>query len=168
MEVNSWTGFASEFTHISESESKMKNLDMSICAVLMAEACNIGHEPLIRSNEPALSRDRLSWVQQNYFSSENIAKSNARLVDYHTDLPLAQKMGSGDIISGDGIRFACAVKSINSGPNKKYFNQRGLTYYNLTSNHIYWTKWLMRSWHFKRLSTSTRCSNSTTNKVDTT
>ena len=46
MEVNSWTGFASEFTHISESESKMKNLDMSICAVLMAEACNIGHEPL--------------------------------------------------------------------------------------------------------------------------
>ncbi len=134
MEVNSWTGFASEFTHISESESKMKNLDMSICAVLMAEACNIGHEPLIRSDEPALSRDRLSWVQQNYFSSENIAKSNARLVDYHTDLPLAQKIGSGDIISGDGIRFACAVKSINSGPNKKYFNQRGLTYYNLTSN----------------------------------
>jgi len=112
----------------------MKNLDMSICAVLMAEACNIGHEPLIRSDEPALSRDRLSWVQQNYFSSENIAKSNARLVDYHTDLPLAQKIGSGDIISGDGIRFACAVKSINSGPNKKYFNQRGLTYYNLTSN----------------------------------
>ena len=100
----------------------------------MAEACNIGHESLIRSDEPALSRDRLSWVQQNYFSSENIAKSNARLVDYHTDLPLAQKIGSGDIISGDGIRFACAVKSINSGPNKKYFNQRGLTYYNLTSN----------------------------------
>jgi hypothetical protein len=124
MEVNNWTGFASEFTHISESESKMKNLDTSICAVLMAEACNIGHEPLIKGDEPALSRDRLSWVQQNYFSSENIAKSNARLVDYHTDLPLAQKIGSGDIISGDGIRFACAVRSINSGPNKKYFKTR--------------------------------------------
>ena len=133
MEVNRFTGFTSEFTHISESESKMKDLDISICAVLMAEACNIGYEPLIKNNEPALSRGRLSWVQQNYFSSENIGKSNARLVDYHTELPLTQKIGSGDIVSGDGIRFACAVKSVNSGPNKKYFKERGLTYYNLTS-----------------------------------
>jgi TnpA family transposase len=133
MEVNRFTGFAAEFTHISESESKMKDLDISICAVLMAEACNIGYEPLIKNNEPALSRARLSWVQQNYFSSENIEKSNARLVDYHIDLPLTQKIGNGDIVSGDGLRFACAVKSVNSGPNKKYFNERGLTYYNLTS-----------------------------------
>ncbi len=136
MEVDQFTGFSSEFTHISESDSRMKELHISICAVLMSEACNIGHEPLIKGDDPALSRDRLSWVQQNYFSSENIAKSNARLVDYHTDLPLAQKIGSGDIVSGDGIRFACAVKSVNSGPNKKYFNQRGLTYYNLTSDQL--------------------------------
>jgi len=136
LEVDQFTSFSSEFTHISESESKMKNLDISICAVLMSEACNIGHEPLIKGDDPALSRDRLGWVQQNYFSSENISKSNARLVDYHTDLQLAQEIGSGDIVSGDGIRFACAVKSINSGPNKKYFNQRGLTYYNLTSDQL--------------------------------
>jgi TnpA family transposase len=136
MEVDQFTGFSSEFTHISESDSRMKELHISICAVLMSEACNIGHEPLIKGDDPALSRDRLSWVQQNYFSSENIAKSNARLVDYHADLPLAQKIGSGDIVSGDGIRFACAVKSVNSGPNKKYFNQRGLTYYNLTSDQL--------------------------------
>ena len=136
MEVDKFTGFSSEFSHISESESRMKELDVSICAVLMAEACNIGHEPLIRGGEASLSRDRLSWVQQNYFSSENIARANARLVDYHTDLPFAQKIGSGDIVSGDGIRFACAVKSTNSGPNKKYFDQRGLTYYNLTSDQL--------------------------------
>ena len=134
MEVNRFTGFTSEFTHISESVSQMKDLDISICAILMAEACNIGHEPLIKNNDPALSKARLSWVQQNYFSSENIGKANARLVDYHAGLPLTQKIGSGDIVSGDGIRYACAVKSINSGPNKKYFKQRGLTYYNLTSD----------------------------------
>lgn len=134
MEVNQLTGFASEFTHISESESQMKGLETSICAVLMAEACNIGQEPVITNADPSLTRDRLSWVQQNYFYAENISRSNARLVDYHTDLPLAKTMGSGDIISGDGIRFACAVQSINSGPNKKYFKKRGLTYYNLTSN----------------------------------
>lgn len=74
MEVDRFTEFSSEFTHISESDSRMKGLCISICAVLMSEACNIGHEPLIKRDDPALSRDRLSWVQQNYFSSENIAK----------------------------------------------------------------------------------------------
>ena len=38
--------------HISESESKMKDLDISICAILMAEACNIGYEPLIKIMNP--------------------------------------------------------------------------------------------------------------------
>ena len=80
-------------------------------------ACNIGHEFLIKSDDLVLSRDRLSWVQQNYGSSKNTAKLNARFIDYHTDLTLAQKIGSGDIVSGDGMRFACAVKSVNSGPN---------------------------------------------------
>jgi hypothetical protein len=32
------------------------DLPVSISAVLMAEACNIGLEPLIRSNVPALTR----------------------------------------------------------------------------------------------------------------
>ena len=40
----------------------MADLPTSICAVLLAEACNIGLEPLVRPDVPALARGRLSWV----------------------------------------------------------------------------------------------------------
>jgi Tn3 transposase DDE domain len=48
LEVNAWTGFASQFTHLSEGTARVENLPISICAVLLAEACNIGLEPLVR------------------------------------------------------------------------------------------------------------------------
>jgi len=70
-----WTGtdrpsalfdFTAKFTHISERDSRAGDLAVSICAVLLAEACNIGLEPLVRNDVPALRRSRLSWVNQNF------------------------------------------------------------------------------------------------------
>ncbi|HBQ8783927.1 TPA: Tn3 family transposase, partial [Klebsiella quasipneumoniae] len=46
---NAHTGFADEFFHASEASARVDDLPVSISAVLMAEACNIGLEPLIRS-----------------------------------------------------------------------------------------------------------------------
>jgi hypothetical protein len=46
LEINSRTGFATEFTHLNESGSRIEDFDTSICAVLLAEACNIGLEPV--------------------------------------------------------------------------------------------------------------------------
>ena len=40
------TGFADAFTHISERNARVEDLAISICAVLIAEACNIALEPL--------------------------------------------------------------------------------------------------------------------------
>jgi hypothetical protein len=64
--VNARTGFAAEFTHASERGARASDLTVSICAVLLAEACNTGLEPLIRLDTPALRRSRLSWARQNY------------------------------------------------------------------------------------------------------
>ncbi|MCP6132783.1 Tn3 family transposase, partial [Klebsiella pneumoniae] len=58
LEINAHTGFADEFFHASEASARVDDLPISISAVLMAEACNIGLEPLIRSNVPALTRHR--------------------------------------------------------------------------------------------------------------
>lgn len=55
LEINAHTGFADEFTHASEAGARMEGLTVSICAVLLAEACNIGLEPFIRPNIPALT-----------------------------------------------------------------------------------------------------------------
>jgi len=135
LEVNRLTGFANSFTHISMNEARVADLDTSICAILMAEACNIGIEPIVNPNNPALTRNRLSWIQQNYINAEGLVAANATLVDYQTKLPLAKKIGSGDVASADGLRFTSAIKTVNSAANKKYFKgKRGITYYNYTSD----------------------------------
>ena len=135
LEVHQWTGFADQFTHISEGKSRATDLAVSVCAALMAEACNTGLEPLIKPNHPALTRDRLSWVLHNYIRIDTLIRSNARLVDYQSTLALAQQWGGGEVASADGLRFVVPVRSANTGPNRKYFgSERGITYYNFSSD----------------------------------
>jgi hypothetical protein len=71
--------FAPKFTHVSERASRVSDLSVSICAVLIAEACNIGLEPLVRADVPALQRTRLSWVNQNFLRNETLTGANACL-----------------------------------------------------------------------------------------
>jgi TnpA family transposase len=135
LEINAKTGFMDEFTHLNESFAKVKDLSISICAVLIAQGCNIGLSPLVRKRIPALTRGRLSWVEQNYFRPETIIKANARLVDAQTKIPIVKSWGGGEVASADGMRFVVPVQTINAGANSKYFNRgRGITYYNYTSN----------------------------------
>jgi hypothetical protein len=135
LEIHARTGFAREFRHISEGAARVADLPISLCAVLLAEACNIGLEPVVRSDIPALTRGRLSWVQQNYLRAETLTRANACLVDTQATIPLAQAWGGGEVASADGLRFVVPVRTINAGPNRKYVNaDRGVTYYNFTSD----------------------------------
>ncbi|WP_241181503.1 Tn3 family transposase, partial [Klebsiella michiganensis] len=64
-----------------------------------------------------------------------ITSANARLVDFQATLPLAQIWGGGEVASADGMRFVTPVRTINAGPNRKYFgNNRGITWYNFVSD----------------------------------
>lgn len=73
LEVDAWTGFTSEFTHLAESGTRMDDLPVSACAVLVAEARDIGFAPVAKAAVPALTRDRLSHVEQNYVRADTIA-----------------------------------------------------------------------------------------------
>ena len=95
LEIDARTGFTREFSHVSESGARAQDLHISLCAVMLAEACNIGHEPLIKHNIPALTRHRLSWVKQNYIRAETLVSANARLVDFQSSLALAGYWGAG-------------------------------------------------------------------------
>jgi TnpA family transposase len=135
LEIHLRTGFADAFTHISEAQSRVDDLPTSVCAVLLAEACNVGQEPLIRGDNPALTRNRVSWVQQNYIRAETLAPANACLVDCQSTSSLAQEWGGGEVASADGMRFVTPVRTVNSGPNRKYFGaERGITYYNFSTD----------------------------------
>ncbi len=135
LEVAGWTGFLTEFTHVSEGTARAEDLGVSICAVLVAEACNIGLEPVVQPGVPALSRSRLSWVDQNYLRADTITAATARMVDTQSDIPLARAWGGGDVAGADGLRFVVPVRTLNAGPNPRYFGPgRGVTYLNFLSD----------------------------------
>ncbi|MEI6628301.1 MAG: Tn3 family transposase, partial [Alphaproteobacteria bacterium] len=135
LEIHQKTGFASAFTHLSEQNARVQDLDISICAVLLSEACNIDLEPLSKPDLPALTADRLSWVKQNYLRQETIIEANACLVDAQAKIELAQIWGGGEVASADGLRFRVPVSTLNATPNSKYFGTgKGITYYNFTSD----------------------------------
>ena len=135
LEMHARTGFADGFTHASEGGARAGGVTTSICAVLLAEACNTGFEPLIRGDTPALGRSRLSWVRQNYVRAETLTRANAALVAAQNRISLARAWGGGDVASADGLRFVVPVRTIHSGPNPRYFGQeRGVTFYNLVSD----------------------------------
>ncbi len=135
LEMHAQTNFVSAFTHVSDASARAENLPLSICAVLIAEACNVGLTPVVNPNNPALAYDRLTWVQQNYIRAETITRANAMLVDAQAKLTLAQAWGGGEVASADGLRFIVPVRTINAGYNSKYFGVgKGVTYYNFTSD----------------------------------
>jgi TnpA family transposase len=135
IEIAGRTGFTAAFTHVSERAARVTDLGVSVCAVLLAEACNTGLEPLVRQDMQSLRRDRLSWVSQNYLRDETLTAANARLVAAQNGIPLAHAWGGGEVASADGLRFVVPVRTVHAGPNPKYFGiGRGVTYYNLVSN----------------------------------
>jgi len=135
LEVATHTGFVDFFTHISEKGTRIEGFMTSVCASLLSEACNFGIEPLIRNDIPALRRSRLVWVLQNYFRNETLINANNCLVAAQNKIWLANVWGGGDVASADGLRFVVPIRSLQAGPNPKYYGiGNGVTYYNLVSD----------------------------------
>jgi TnpA family transposase len=135
LEVALRTGFTQAFTHLTDRSARTADFALSLCAALLAEACNTGPEPFIRHDTPALRRDRIAWVKQNYLRDETISAGNATLVAAQNRIALAHAWGGGEIASADGMRFVVPIRTVHAGPNPKYFGPlRGMTWYNLLSD----------------------------------
>lgn len=135
LEVHQMTGFADAFTHVSEQQARVSDLAVSICAVLLAEGCNIGLDAVADDRIPALTAYRLAWVQQNYLRSDTLAEANRWLVRAQSQLRIARMWGGGEIASADGLRFVVPQRALHGGFNRKYFGSgRGVTFFNFMSN----------------------------------
>lgn len=135
LEVVARTRLGEAFSHVSERASRADDLHISICAVLMADACNTGLEPFLRNDTPALRRDRLVWVDHHYKRDETIRAANTILVAAQSCIALATEWGGGEVASADGMRFVVPVRTVHAGPNPKNFGrERGVTWYNLMSD----------------------------------
>lgn len=136
LEVFSWTGADQAFTSITGGEARLADLHITIAALLVAEACNIGWTPVIKHGAAALTRDRLAHVDATYLRMDTIKAANAALIEHQADIGLARLWGGGHVASVDGMRFVVPVATISSGPNPRYFGQRryGATWLNMVND----------------------------------
>lgn len=141
LEVDTWTGYLGEFTHAgltgSATGSRMRDLSTSMAAVLVAQGCNLGFAPIVKPGHPALTRDRLSHVAQNYVRAETLAAANALLIYAQSKVGVAQLWGGGLLASVDGLRFVVPVRTLGAGPNPHYFGRgRGITWLNAINDQV--------------------------------
>ncbi len=124
LEVFSWTSADQAFTSVTGGEARLKDLHVTIAALLVAHSCNVGYTPVIGAAD-ALKYGRLSHVDQRYLRLATYRAANATLIDYQAAIPLAQAWGGGLVASVDGMRFVVPVPSVYARPNPKYFGRRG-------------------------------------------
>ncbi len=137
LEVHAWTGCLNAYTHLSEGSARMDDLDISVAACLVAEACNLGFTPVINRGHSALTRARLSYVDQNYLRAETHRRANAYLIEHQAGIDFAQALGGGLVASADGMRFVVPVATVNAGPNPRYFGRgRGITLLNVVNDQV--------------------------------
>jgi hypothetical protein len=136
-EVHSWTGFLDSFGHVSDRRTRMEGLFVSLVALLVSQSCNIGLTPVIDPENKALTRSRLSHVDQNYVRADTLSAANAALIAAQSRIELDQMWGGGLLASVDGLRFVVPVKSINTGPSPKYYGyKRGVTWLNAVNDQV--------------------------------
>ncbi|MFD7623526.1 Tn3 family transposase [Streptomyces sp. NPDC059802] len=126
LEVFSWTGADQAFTSVTGGEARLKDLPVTIAALLVAHGCNVGYTPVIGAGD-ALKYGRLSHVDQTYLRLATYRAANATLIEHQavSVIPLAQAWGGGLVASVDGMRFVVPVPSVYARPNPKYFGRRG-------------------------------------------
>ncbi|MFF4779219.1 Tn3 family transposase [Microtetraspora fusca] len=137
LEVFDRTGLASDFTHISGADSPMEDFAVSLCGLIVAEACNVGLVPIEKPNVPALTRARLQQVDQGYLRAETISAANARMIAAQSGIDIVNCWGGGQIASADGLRFVVPVANLHTGHNPIYFGrQRGATWLNVVNDQV--------------------------------
>ncbi|MFD9514877.1 Tn3 family transposase [Streptomyces mirabilis] len=138
LEVAELTGMTTAFTHISGADPHMDDFEVSVCALLLAEACNVGLTPVAKPNVPALTRARLVQVDQGYLRAETISAANGMLIGAQAKVDIVRAWGGGLVASADGVRFTVPVQTIHAGYSPLYFGLRkkGATWLNVVNDQV--------------------------------
>ncbi|HHD7854504.1 TPA: Tn3 family transposase, partial [Enterococcus faecium] len=135
LEVNQQLNLTQSFNHLSDKDTKMKDLDISLLAVLLSESCNIGFSPVSKEGFDSLKYDRLVYVNHHYIRVDTLSGANQKIIHAHRKLATSKIWGDGHMASADGIRYITPQRSLYSRSNPKYFGRgRGITFYNFVSD----------------------------------
>lgn len=136
LEVMSWhPEFTAAYTHISGGARISENLDVTLAAVLTAQALNVGWGPVVSPGVEALTRSRIGHVYQNYVRADNHAAATAALIGAQAGIGTAELWGGGLVAAVDGTRFVVPIRSVDARANPKYFGRKkGSTLLNMIND----------------------------------
>src|SRR5215207_9076851 len=78
LEITAKTGLIDGFTHQHEPRARLADLQTSLCAVLVAQGCNVGYSALVDETIPALEA-RPKYVARHYIRPQTLIAANARI-----------------------------------------------------------------------------------------
>lgn len=119
IEVDQMTGFTKHFVPIYSQKRQFDNFYKSLLSSVMAQAMNIGFATM-QNCTPGITAEMMRHVNDSCIREETIKKSNAELVNRHTQLSLSQVHGDGTLSSSDGQRFIITASSLLSSFYPRY------------------------------------------------
>ena len=136
MEVDRQTEFALSFVPTGHMLAREPGLNRTLCAALLADACNLPYTVVANPDDPALTEERIAFVHQQFIRADTLSLANRLLVSAQDQIALVRKhWGTGQVASADGLRFRVPVAAPNAMPNPKYFGLgKGVTYFSFTSD----------------------------------
>ena len=95
LDVMAWhPAFVDRFQQITGGGTRLGDLHLSVAAALTAHALKIGLGPVTSPGIPALTRHRVSHVDQNYLRPDTYIAANRPLIEAQADVGLARHLGS--------------------------------------------------------------------------
>ncbi len=127
LEVDNWTGFTNNFTHLKSGEVAKDRIQL--LTTILADAINLGLTKMAESC-PGTSYAKLSWLQAWHIRDETYGTALAELVNAQFRQPFAENWGDGTTSSSDGQRFKAGGKAESTGHiNPKYGTDPGKLFY---------------------------------------
>lgn len=128
IELDTWTGFLDQFTHLSFKAAPEGERKMILLAAIMAMGMNLGLGKMAEATK--FTYRQLSWSVDWHLRDDTITKAQAVLVNFVLRQTLSKRWGDGTKSSSDGIRFKVGVRAANAVRNSKHFGTgRGLSVY---------------------------------------
>ena len=125
LEVHGHTGMFDAIAHISGSQVRRDDLDISLAALLVARSCNIGLIPVAKPGTPALTEQPADrggeglLPRRGHRGGLGAAWSAAQ-----ARIGITADWGGGLVASADGMRFVVPVRSLYARPSPLYFGRR--------------------------------------------
>ena len=132
MEVDDWTGFTRQFTHLKSGDTVEDRT--LLLSTILADGINLGLTKMAESC-PGATYAKLSWLQAWHIRDETYSAALSDLVNPQFRHPFASHWGDGTTSSSDGQNFRTGSKAESTGHvNPKYGSSPGRTVYTHVSD----------------------------------